>query len=103
MEGPHTLMEPRECHTYILTGFLIWAFIHHVASRWIFRNNPAYCALSGNKRMEWDSRSASIYQIITISITFFLSISASQSLHCVSFSFVPFRYLLIFLPDLSTA
>ncbi|KAM7541172.1 hypothetical protein Aperf_G00000032714 [Anoplocephala perfoliata] len=68
MEGPQTLMEPREYHTYILTSFLIFAFIHHVASSWIFRNNISYCALSRKKRMEWDSRVMSTLHATIVSI-----------------------------------
>lgn len=56
MEGPQILLEHQEYHIYILLSFLFWAFIHHLASRWIFKNNPVYCALSKNMRMEWDSR-----------------------------------------------
>lgn len=49
-------MEPGAYNTLILTSFLIWAFIHHVASPLIFSRNVAYRALNKYKRMEWDSR-----------------------------------------------
>ncbi|KAM3172416.1 hypothetical protein ACTXT7_014585 [Hymenolepis weldensis] len=68
IEGPQILLEHQEYHVYILLSFLFWAFIHHLASRWIFKNNPVYCALSKNMRMEWDSRIMSTIHATIVSI-----------------------------------
>nr|CDS34088.1 transmembrane protein 56 [Hymenolepis microstoma] len=75
-----TLMGPQEYHMYILLSFLFWAFIHHLASRWIFRNNPAYCALSKNKRMEWDSRFMSTIHATIVSILCVVSLVKENQL-----------------------
>ncbi|KAH9286191.1 Transmembrane protein 56-B [Echinococcus granulosus] len=61
-------MEPRAYNTVILTSFLIWAFIHHVASPLIFNRNVAYRALNKYKRMEWDSRVVSTLHATSVSI-----------------------------------
>ncbi|VUZ57821.1 unnamed protein product [Hymenolepis diminuta] len=67
-EGSQILLEHQDYHIYILLSFLFWAFIHHLASRWIFKNNPVYCALSKNMRMEWDSRIMSTIHATIVSI-----------------------------------
>ncbi|CDS41107.1 transmembrane protein 56 B [Echinococcus multilocularis] len=61
-------MEPRAYNTVILTSFLVWAFIHHVASPLIFNRNVAYRALNKYKRMEWDSRVVSTLHATSVSI-----------------------------------
>ncbi|VDK35532.1 unnamed protein product [Taenia asiatica] len=61
-------MEPGAYNTIILTSFLIWAFIHHVASPLIFSRNVAYRALNKYKRMEWDSRVVSTLHATSVSV-----------------------------------
>ncbi|VDO05464.1 unnamed protein product [Rodentolepis nana] len=67
-EELQTSTEPQEYHVYILLSFLFWSFVHHLASKWMFRNNPTYRALSKNKRMEWDSRIMSTIHATIVSI-----------------------------------
>ncbi|KAL5970004.1 TLC domain-containing protein 4 [Taenia solium] len=62
------VMEPGAYNTIILTSFLIWAFIHHVASPLIFSRNVAYRALNKYKRMEWDSRVVSTLHATSVSV-----------------------------------